>query len=159
MIMLNPDSRLKDITTSLAVLFFSLSLFVQKDVGAQNKQNLLIAQGGVMQQTQEDYINITIADLKKTNNLSISKTNNLNQGSITGQISINGKKIRDLAGNQTNLNLSPHLKKGENKIEVRGQYSPSNSAIKIAFSGGSTSISQVTSGAGKINYNLIIDVE
>jgi hypothetical protein len=144
---------------SIAGVFLSLSPFLHSSAIAQSTNYSLISQNNVVQQTQEDYINIRVADLSKVNTLTIAKINNLNEGNLTGEIKINGQKIQDLKGNETNINLSPQLKKGINRVEVIGQYNPVSSSVKIEFSGSSTSISQVTSGGDALNYNLVISVE
>lgn len=144
---------------SIAGISLGLSMFSSTFATAQTVNYPLISQNNVVQQIEENYINIKVADLSKNNTLTISKINNLNQGDLTGEIKINGKKIQDLKGNETNINLSPQLEKGMNRVEVIARYNPVNSSIKIEFSGSSTSLSQITSGGGTLNYNLVISVE
>ncbi|MGY6530026.1 MAG: hypothetical protein ACXITR_08865 [Cyanobacterium sp.] len=154
------DRTIKLLTIKILVggCFVCTALTAKAEMVVSRKDGFLVTQNTVVQQIQEDYINIRLRDLNATNSLIISKVSNLNQGNLTGEIHINGTKIQNLTGNRTNINLSPHLRRGVNRIEVRGQYHPQNSSIKIELSSASTSISQTTGGGGNINYNLTIDV-
>ncbi|NJM76168.1 MAG: hypothetical protein HC852_10710 [Acaryochloridaceae cyanobacterium RU_4_10] len=65
----------------------------------------------VSQQTQETTINLSAKDLKQPQTLSIRSSQSLTQ--MTGEIKVNGKSIKKLSRNFTQINLAPILKSGK----------------------------------------------
>lgn len=77
---------------------------------------------------------------------------------LIGTIKLNGKIIRNIDSNSEEINLSPYLSKGNNVVEIVGNYSPSSSSIKVEFSGYGAAIDQQTSGSGTLKHRMNISV-
>lgn len=110
------------------------------------------------EQIQQVSINLNLNDLQQANTLKVIKVNNLASGYLTGEIKLGGKTIKTIVSNTTELNLSPFLKKGDNVLEIWGNYSPIKSSIQVEFTGPNTAVSQQNAGTGKITHQLIINV-
>jgi hypothetical protein len=110
----------------------------------------------ISQARQETSVNVNSADLRRPHILRVSSTNN---AYLTGNIKLNGKTIASLAGNGKEINLSSYLQRGVNIIDVSSQYNPIDATVKVEFSGPSTSVSQQTSGKGKLEQKIIVRVE
>jgi hypothetical protein len=103
----------------------------------------------VSQQIQKTTINLRAADLKQSHILSVSTSQALTQ--MTGDITLNGKRVAKLSRNTTRINLGPSLKLGENVVVVSGKYSPASTSGK--------QVSQQMAGSGYLKQVLIIKVE
>ena len=108
------------------------------------------------EQIQETEISLNASDLKQPHILRITTLTSATK--LTGQIKLDGKVIKTLRNNKTQINLSPHLTKGRHKIKISGRYTPANSSVKVEFTGPSTQVNQQTSGSGDMGQTLIIDV-
>ena len=107
------------------------------------------------EQVQETTIDVNAANLRQPHILTISSSTR----SLTGQIKLNGRVLKNITNRDIRINLSPHLRSGENTIEISGNYSPANSSVKVEFIGPNTQVNQQTGGSGKINQLLMIFVE
>ena len=110
----------------------------------------------VQQQGQQTRISLSSNDLKKPHILKVSIPKAGNR--LTGQIKVNGKVVKALRNNPTQMNLSPQLSRGRYVIEISGSY-PTNSSVTVEFSGPNTQVSQQAGGSGTIRHTLIIDVK
>lgn len=77
---------------------------------------------------------------------------------LTGKVMVDGVEVKKLHASQTSFNLVPYLTKGDNKVEIVGEYRPVSSKVAIKLSGPGTQISQQVSGNGKLRQTLIITV-
>jgi len=77
---------------------------------------------------------------------------------ITGKVMVDGVEVRKLQAGQTTFNLVPYLTKGDNKVEIVGEYRPVASSVAIKFSGPQTQVSQQVGGNGKLRQTLIITI-
>jgi hypothetical protein len=111
----------------------------------------------ISQQTQETTINLDSNALKQPQTLSISSSQPLTQ--MTGDIKVNGKSIKKLSRNSTQINLAPSLKLGKNIVVVSGRYSPANISVKFEFITPNSHVSQQVAGSGYINQTLVIKVQ
>jgi hypothetical protein len=111
----------------------------------------------ISQQTQQTTINLDANELKQPQMLSISSSQALTQ--ITGDIKVNGKSIKKLSRNSTQINLAPSLKLGRNVVVVSGRYSPASTSVKFEFVTPNNRVSQQVAGSGRINQVLVIKVQ
>jgi hypothetical protein len=111
----------------------------------------------ISKQTQETTINLDSNELKQPQMLSISSSQTLTQ--MTGDIKVNGKSIKKLSRNSTQINLAPSLKLGKNIVVVSGRYSPANISVKFEFITPNNHVSQQVAGSGYINQILVIKVQ
>jgi hypothetical protein len=111
----------------------------------------------VSQQIQKTTINLRAADLKQSHILSVSTSQVLTQ--MTGDITLNGKRIAKLGRSTTRINLGPSLKLGENVVVVSGQYSPASTSVNLKLISPSKQVSQQMAGSGSLKQVLVIKVE
>jgi hypothetical protein len=111
----------------------------------------------ISQQTQETTINLNANELKQPQTLSISSSQTLTQ--MTGDIKVNGKSIKKLSRNATQINLAPSLKLGKNIVVISGRYSPAHTSVKFEFVTPNNHVSQQVAGSGYINQVLVIKVQ
>ena len=78
---------------------------------------------------------------------------------LQGEISVNGKVVQRLKDSNNELNLSPYLSVGQQKVEISAQYSPSTAAVSVEIEGSGNNISQKTSGTGNVNYSLDLNIQ
>ncbi len=107
-------------------------------------------------QRQETFISLESANIGQPYVLSISATPGTQ---LTGQITLNDSVVQEFKDNQAEINLSPLLSKGRQKIKISGNYQPVQSSFQVKFSGPGTQVIQQTSGNGILNQTLIIDVQ
>lgn len=77
---------------------------------------------------------------------------------ITGQVIVNGVVVKKINQNKTSINLSPHLSKGRQKIEITGNYKPVSNSVAVELAGPGTKLAQQTGGNGRLKQTLIIDM-
>lgn len=104
---------------------------------------------------QSDSLNISAANRKQPYILKINSSG----AKIRGVIKINGKVVRRLNGNQSQINLSPYLTRGQKKVEISGSYTPATASVKVEMNSTDNNVTQQTSGDGIINYTLNLNVE
>jgi hypothetical protein len=106
-------------------------------------------------QQQTTGINLSATALRSPHVLTIQAAANTR---ITGKVMVDGVEVKKLQARQTTFNLVPYLTKGDNKVEIVGEYRPISSNVAIQFSGPQTQVSQQVSGNGKLRQTLIITV-
>ncbi|BAZ17296.1 hypothetical protein NIES4071_91740 [Calothrix sp. NIES-4071] len=104
---------------------------------------------------QRSSLNLSATNLKQPQILKI----NASHARLQGEISVNGKVVQRLNDNTTELNLSPYLSVGQQKVEISARYSPSTAAVSVEVQGSGNNISQQTSGTGTVNYTLDLSVQ
>ncbi len=73
---------------------------------------------------------------------------------LNGKIIVNGKVVKNLSSQKTEIDLSRYLSVGEHKIEISANYAPTISPIKVEFNAPNSNVTQQTSGNGILNYQL-----
>lgn len=105
-------------------------------------------------QRQVNTITLDRADLSEPHELTLETSANL-----SGQIEINGETVASLSKGTTTFDVAPYLTEtGTTTIQITGNYSPRNAAIRLQFVGPSVLIEQQTSGMGQLNYQLNLEV-
>lgn len=104
---------------------------------------------------QRSTLNLKAANLNQPHVLKINSTGTQLQGEIT----INGKVVKQLTDNQSEINLSPYLSTGQQKVEISANYTPPSAAVNVEVNGSSSNLSQQTSGNGTLNYRLDLTIQ
>ncbi len=104
---------------------------------------------------QRSSLSLSAANLKQPQILKINAQN----ARLQGEIAVNGKVVKRLNNNSSELDLSPYLFVGQQKVEISAQYSPSTAAVNVEVQGSGNNISQQTSGSGTLNYTLDLNVQ
>lgn len=106
-------------------------------------------------QQQTTAINLNATALRSPHVLSVTIATD---SRLTGKVMVDGVEVKKLQASQTTFNLVPYLTKGDNKVEIVGEYRPVSSNVAIKFFGPGTQISQQVGGNGKLRQTLIITV-
>ncbi|WP_414622217.1 hypothetical protein [Calothrix sp. CCY 0018] len=77
---------------------------------------------------------------------------------LNGKIIVNGKVVKNLSNQKTEIDLSRYLSVGEHKVQISASYSPGISPIKVEFNAPNSNVTQQTSGNGILNYQLEVSV-
>ncbi|MDB9467790.1 hypothetical protein PN478_16975 [Dolichospermum circinale CS-534/05] len=134
-----------NMTFCAAILILSMPVFMP---------NLVFANSHYLKDSkQETTINLNEDDLKENLLLKINTANN-----FSGNIKLNGKNIKKIEGNSTEISLLKLLKKGKNIIEINGIDKSIGSTLRVELIGGNTQISQESGGNGDIQHILVIYV-
>jgi hypothetical protein len=104
---------------------------------------------------QRNSLSISSANLKQPHILKINSPN----GKVQGEIKINGKVVKRFNQNKLELNLSPYLSRGQQKVEVSGRYNPATASVTLEMKSSGNEISQQDSGSGILNYVLDLNVQ
>ena len=122
----------------------------------QRSKSVSTNEQGQSFQSQTTLISVDLSNMSQPYILRISAP----QGTqLTGKVIFNGRVIRELKGNQSEINISPNLSRGRQTIKISGTYQPAQSSVKVEISGPNTQISQETSGYGILDQTLIIDAQ
>jgi hypothetical protein len=104
---------------------------------------------------QRSTLNLQATNLNQPHVLKINSTGT----QLQGQITINGKVVKQLSNNQSQINLSPYLSTGQQKVEISANYTPVSATVNVEVNGSGNNISQQSSGSGKLNYSLDLSVQ
>ncbi len=107
-------------------------------------------------QVQETSMSLPAEDLHDPFTLTIKSASSA--ASLTGTIKLNGKVLRSLDANTTEINLSEHLSQGKHKIEVEGRYSPDSSAVEVSLRSRSSETVQEMGGSGQLNQVIHLSI-
>jgi hypothetical protein len=77
---------------------------------------------------------------------------------LAGHIILNGKVIKEMKGKYVEINLSPFLSSGLQKLEISANYFPVDSFVSLELDAPSTHVSQQSNSNGKLNASLNITV-
>lgn len=77
---------------------------------------------------------------------------------LTGQIILNDKVIQEIKGRHVEVNLSPFLSRGEQKIKIFASYFPVDSSVSLELDTPNTQLSQQSNSNGRLNASLNITV-
>lgn len=103
---------------------------------------------------QESIINLTLNDLKENNFLKISAANG-----FVGNIKLNGRNIKKIVANNTQIPLANILKKGKNILEIAGVYKSTGFPFQVELLGPNIQLSQSSGGSRNIKQILVIYVD
>jgi cytoskeletal protein RodZ len=106
-------------------------------------------------QSQRSTLNLDAASLSQPNILSI----NSSATKLRGQIVVDGKVVKRLNKNSSEINLSPYLSMGQHKVEITARYSPPTSGVNVQINGPGTNVAQQNSGDGALNYKIDVNVK
>ena len=105
----------------------------------------------------------------QTNTLSLKRTNlskphilsiKTSGQRLIGKIIINnGELVKQLRGNEVEIDLSPYLSVGENIVEINARYAPASSTVDIEMNGPEANVMQQDSGNGIVSSNMKIMVQ
>jgi hypothetical protein len=73
-------------------------------------------------------------------------------------VKLNGKVVKSIANSSLEFNLAPLLTAGRYEVEVSGTTRQTNATILLNFAGANTQVNQQSSGSGKIEQKLVINV-
>ncbi|MBD2270611.1 hypothetical protein H6F62_18090 [Anabaena sp. FACHB-1391] len=137
--------QIVNMTFCAAILTLSMPVFMP---------NLVFANSHYLKDSkQETTINLNEDDLKENLLLKINTANN-----FSGNIKLNGKNIKKIEGNNTEISLLKLLKKGKNIIEINAVDKSIGSTLRVELIGANTQISQESAGGGDIQHILVIYV-
>jgi hypothetical protein len=74
------------------------------------------------------------------------------------EVKMNGKVIKSIANGSLEIDLAPLLKAGSYAIDVSGKSEQMDTVISLYFVGKNVNVNQQSSGTGKIDRQLIINV-
>ena len=104
---------------------------------------------------QRTSLNLQAVNLNQPHVLKINSTGT----QLQGQITINGKVVKQLNSNQSEINLSPYLSTGQQKVQISANYTPPSAAVNVEVNGSGNNISQQASGNGTLNYSLDLTIQ
>jgi uncharacterized protein YxeA len=139
----------------------SQSSFVQSESNSENGDDMNSFSSFSLQQSssnsssyQQTTLSLSAANLNQPHILSINSSGN----QLNGEITINGKAIKRFTNNKVEIDLSPYLSVGEQKIQISARYAPVGSAVNVQVSGPGTNIMQQTKGDGVLNSTINLSV-
>ncbi len=128
------------------------------DFNEMGSQTVNVQQYPDGEQVQLTSISINRADLRQPHMLRVrSEINNSAMRMERVEVKMNGRLLKSIANNALELNLAPMMTVGRYEVEVSG-ISPPDATISLNFTGPNTQVNQQSSGSGKINQRLMIDV-
>ncbi len=104
---------------------------------------------------QRSTLNLNAANLSQPHILSI----NSSATQLRGQIVVDGKVVKKLNKNSSEINLSPYLSTGQHNVEITARYSPPTSGVNVQINGPGTNVAQQNSGDGALNYKIDVNVQ
>lgn len=106
-------------------------------------------------QSQQNTLNVNAADVSQPHILSI----NSSATELKGEIAVDGRVVKKLNSNSSQINLSPYLSVGQHKVEIYARYSPPTSGVNVTINGPGTNVTQQNSGEGTLNYKIDVNVQ
>jgi hypothetical protein len=104
---------------------------------------------------QQSIINLNAANLNQPHILSVSTSGT----ELHGEISVDGKVLKQLSKNTFQMNLSPYLSLGQHTVEISARYAPASSSASMELNGPGINVTQQTSGNGTLNYSITVTVQ
>jgi len=125
------------------------------DDDMQDSGTFISQQNDQSSQSQRSTLNLNAANLSQPHILSI----NSSATQLRGQIVVDGKVVKKLNKNSSEVNLSPYLSVGQHNVEITARYSPPTSGVNIQINGPGTNVTQQNSGEGALNYKIDVNVQ
>jgi len=141
---------------TLTFILGGCTLMAQSSMETNEQFKVTLNSGDKQTNIQQTTINLNLADLNQPHILRVGTS--IRETQLTGQIKLDGKVIKTISNNQTEINLAPSLTQGRQVIEILGNYSPSYAAVIVEFTGTNTQVYQKTGGNGNFSQKIIIEV-
>ncbi|MBD2608890.1 hypothetical protein H6G81_31330 [Scytonema hofmannii FACHB-248] len=125
------------------------------DDDMKDSGTFLSQQNDQSSQYQRSTLNVDAASLSQPHILSI----NSSATQLKGQIVVDGKVVKRLNKNSSEINLSPYLSMGQHNVEITARYSPPTSGVSVQINGPGTNVAQQNSGDGALNYKIDVNVQ
>lgn len=112
-----------------------------------------------VEQSSATTISLNRADLRQPHILQVYGTLENTRVPIQRvEVRMNGKVIKTIANGSLKMNLAPLMQVGRYQLKISGFVTKPNTAISLNFTSANVNVNQQSSGTGKIDRELIIDV-
>jgi uncharacterized protein YxeA len=139
----------------------SQSSFVQSESNSESGDDMNSFSSFSSQQSssnsssyQQSTLSLSAENLNQPHILSINSSGN----QLNGEITVNGRAIKRFTNNKVEIDLSPYLSVGEQKVQISARYAPVGSAVNVQVSGPGTNVIQQTNGDGVLNSTINLSV-
>jgi hypothetical protein len=104
---------------------------------------------------QNTVITVKAEQLKQPHILVI----NFDGSKLQGEIVMNNQVIQKFDDKKIEINLSPYLSRGKQILQVKGNYQPASSTVNLEFNSPENNTIQQSSGTGKLDYQIALNVQ
>jgi hypothetical protein len=154
---------------ALGWIFASIGLLAISSACASNARSgdvpIIISQNSVETSTDDgnsngvSKISFNRADLRKPHILRVYGMLDNNLVPLERvEVKMNGKVLKTIANGSLEIDLAPLMKAGRYEVNISGKSEKMDTAISLYFVGKNVNINQQSSGTGKIDRELIINV-
>jgi cytoskeletal protein RodZ len=151
----NQNTFLRSDNTSINSDSTSVNSATNNDDDDMKDGTFISQQNDQSSQYQRSTLNVDAASLSQPHILSI----NSSATQLKGQIVVDGKVVKKLNKNSSEINLSPYLSMGQHNVEITARYSPPTSGVNVQINGPGTNVAQQNSGDGALNYKIDVNVQ
>ncbi|GAX43987.1 hypothetical protein NIES4075_50020 [Tolypothrix sp. NIES-4075] len=151
----NQNTFLRSDNTSINSDSTSVNSANNNDDDDMQDRTFINQQNDQSSQYQRSTLNVDAASLSQPHILSI----NSSATQLRGEILVDGKVVKKLNKNSSEVNLSPYLSMGQHNVEITARYSPPTSGVNVQINGPGTNVAQQNSGDGALNYKIDVNVQ
>ncbi|NEU72249.1 hypothetical protein PI95_006590 [Hassallia byssoidea VB512170] len=151
----NQNTFLRSDNTSINSDSTSVNSATNNDDDDMQDRTFINQQNDQSSQYQRSTLNVDAASLSQPHILSI----NSSATQLRGEILVDGKVVKKLNKNSSEVNLSPYLSMGQHNVEITARYSPPTSGVNVQINGPGTNVAQQNSGDGALNYKIDVNVQ
>ena len=151
----NQNTFLRSDNTSINSDSTSVNSANNNDDDDMQDRTFINQQNNQSSQYQRSTLNVDAASLSQPHILSI----NSSATQLRGEILVDGKVVKKLNKNSSEINLSPYLSVGQHNVEITARYSPPTSGVNVQINGPGTNVAQQNSGDGALNYKIDVNVQ
>ena len=151
----NQNTFLRSDNTSINSDSTSVNSANNNDDDDMQDRTFINQQNDQSSQYQRSTLNVDAASLSQPHILSI----NSSATQLRGEILVDGKVVKKLNKNSSEVNLSPYLSMGQHNVEITARYSPPTSGVNVQINGPGTNVAQQNSGEGALNYRIDVNVQ
>lgn len=151
----NQNTFLRSDNTSINSDNTSVNSATNNDDDDMQDRTFINQQNDQSSQYQRSTLNVDAASLSQPHILSI----NSSATQLRGEILVDGKVVKKLNKNSSEVNLSPYLSIGQHNVEITARYSPPTSGVNVQINGPGTNVAQQNSGDGALNYKIDVNVQ
>lgn len=151
----NQNTFLRSDNTSINSDSTSVNSATNNDDDDMQDGTFMNQQNDQSSQYQRSTLNVDAASLSQPHILSI----NSSATQLKGEILVDGKVVKKLNKNSSEVNLSPYLSIGQHNVEITARYSPPTSGVNVQINGPGTNVAQQNSGDGALNYKIDVNVQ